>query len=118
MSDTTAAAPASDASAAENAESFHRHFKGYLFIGSLQILFTFVAVILSFVVVEMHAKIVSVLLAASINAAIVALIQMHLKSEKAMIFRFLFFTAIFFVAIFFLSLLHWFDPIVGSHIHH
>jgi heme/copper-type cytochrome/quinol oxidase subunit 4 len=112
------AASIAEPSAAENAETFNRHLKGYVFIGSLQVLFTFVAVILSFVVVETHAKIIAVLLAAAANAAIVAGIQMHLKGEKAFIWRFLFFTGVFFVALFFLSLFHWFDPIAGSTIHH
>jgi heme/copper-type cytochrome/quinol oxidase subunit 4 len=116
MSDTTAPAPAT--SSAEDVEAFNRHLKGYLFVGGLQVLFTIIAVILSFVIVGTSAKIIAVLLAASINAAIVAGIQMHLKGEKAIIWRFLFFTGIFFFVLFFLSLFHWFDPITGSNIHH
>lgn len=118
MSDHAATVPAPEASKSEDVEAFNRHLKGYLFIGGLQVVFTFVAVILSFVVVPTPAKIASVLLAASINAAIVALIQMHLKREKALIWRFLLFTGIFFFVLFFLSLLHWYDPVPGSLIHH
>lgn len=117
MSEPVAASPSIETSA-ENAEAFNRHLKGYLFVGGLQVLFTIVAVILSFAVVGTKAKIVSVLLAASVNALIVAFIQMHLKGEKPFIWRFLFFTGVFFVMLFFLSLFHWFDPIHGSNIHH
>jgi len=116
MSDITA--PANETPSAENVEAFNRHLKGYVFIGGLQVLFTFVAVIFSFVFTETATKMSAVLLAASINAAIVAFIQMHLKGEKPFIWRFLYFTAIFFFFLFFLTLLHHGDPIAGSVIHY
>jgi len=118
MSESSITGPATETSSAEGVEAFNRQLKGYLFIGGLQVLFTFVAVACSFIFIETRTKIVVVLIAASINAGIVALIQMHLKTEKALIWRFLYFTGIFFVVLFFLTLLHWFDPIEGSIIHH
>jgi hypothetical protein len=120
MSEITApAAPSpSETPSAENVEAFNRHLKGYIFIGGLQVLFTFVAVIFSFVFTETSTKITAVLLAASINAAIVAFIQMHLKGEKPLIWRFLYFTGIFFFVLFFLTLLYHSDPIKGSFIHY
>ena len=98
---------------------FNKHSKSYIFIGGVQVAFTIVTVALSFLPIGTPLKILAVLLAASGNACVVGAIQMHLKSEKATIWRFLFFTGIFLVVLFGLSLLHWYDPIVGtSHTHH
>jgi hypothetical protein len=43
----------------------------------------------------------------------VAAIFMHLKGEKAMIWKFLFFTMFFVAGLFLLTLLHYADPIGG-----
>lgn len=100
-------------------EDFNKHLKNYIVIGGVQVAFTIVTVALSFLPFSTGLKIVSVLLAAAANACVVGAIQMHLKSEKATIWRFLFFTGLFLIVLFGLTLLAWSDPIAGtSHTHH
>jgi len=110
---------AETAPSAEALSDFNKHFKSYINIGGVQVAFTVVTVALAFIVGPTAPKIITVLLAAAANACVVAAIQMHLKSEKATIWRFLFFTGLFLVVLFGLTLLAWSDPIHGtSHTHH
>jgi caa(3)-type oxidase subunit IV len=51
------------------------------------------------------------LLIATVKASLVALIFMHLKSERGMIYKFLLFTAIFFAGMMFLFVLAVMDPL-------
>jgi len=121
MSDTTATTPVAETTITpEQVQEFNRHVKGYLAVGAVQIVFTLVAVALAFVPFASRAtSIISVLFVAAINAAVVAAIQMHLKSEKKTIWNFLLFTGIFLCVLFGLTLLAWSDPITGtSHTHH
>ena len=55
------------------------------------------------------------MLIATIKASFVALIFMHLKSERGLIYKFLFFTVIFAIGLFVLTYLAWADPL-HSHI--
>jgi caa(3)-type oxidase subunit IV len=52
---------------------------------------------------------------AAFKASLVALIFMHLKSERGMIYKFLLFTVIFAIGLFVLTYLAWADPL-HSHI--
>jgi heme/copper-type cytochrome/quinol oxidase subunit 4 len=121
MSDTSAPTPIAEAPiTAEQVQEFNRHVKRYLTVGVVQIVFTVFAVAISFFpFASRSTSIIAVLLVASINAAVVAAIQMHLKSEKKTIWNFLLFTGIFLGVLFGLTLLTWSDPIIGtSHTHH
>ncbi|RBP47502.1 caa(3)-type oxidase subunit IV [Roseimicrobium gellanilyticum] len=55
------------------------------------------------------------MLIATIKASFVGLIFMHLKSERGLIYKFLFFTVIFAIGLFVLTYLAWADPL-HSHI--
>jgi heme/copper-type cytochrome/quinol oxidase subunit 4 len=122
MSDTSSAPTpvAETAITPEQVQEFNRHVKGYLTVGAVQIVFTVIAVVLAFWPFEHRStSIIAVLLAAAINAVVVALIQMHLKSENKTIWNFLLFTGIFLCVLFGLTLLAWSDPIIGTqHTHH
>ena len=52
---------------------------------------------------------------ATIKALCVMLVFMHLKSERGLIYKFLFFTIVFAIGLFVLTYLGWSDPLV-SHI--
>jgi heme/copper-type cytochrome/quinol oxidase subunit 4 len=112
--------PAEQTPSPTELKDFNKHFKNYIAIGVVQVIFTIVTVGLGFIPFgSIPVTIIAVLLTASANAAVVAAIQMHLKSESATIWRFLFFTGLFLVILFGLTLFHWSDPIVGtSHTHH
>ena len=51
------------------------------------------------------------LLIAAFKASLVALIFMHLKGERGLIYKFLLFTLIFVIGLFSLTYLHWADPL-------
>jgi caa(3)-type oxidase subunit IV len=52
---------------------------------------------------------------AIVKALCVMLVFMHLKSERGLIYKFLFFTVVFVIGLFVLTYLGWSDPLV-SHI--
>jgi cytochrome c oxidase subunit 4 len=114
---TTAAAPAPHGDHAHSdAHDVSKHIKAYLFIGGLLLVFTGITVWLSYVDFgSQKANIVVAMIVATFKASLVAAIFMHLKGEKATIWRFLIMTAFFAAGLFFLTYLHWADPIFGTH---
>ena len=100
--------------------AFNKHLKGYIKIGIIEFIFTVVTVWISFLAEKsMGTKIVLTLLSATGNAVLVAAILMHLKDEKKMIWKVLFFTGAFLVVLFFLTWLARSDEIAGVlHNHH
>jgi cytochrome c oxidase subunit 4 len=117
-------APAGDAhgsAAAHHDEAEHvaKHVRGYLYVGALLLVFTLITVALSYVDFDKmfggHGwNIIIAMIVATFKAGLVAAIFMHLKGERATIWRFLFFTAIFFAGLFLLTWLHEVDPIMGT----
>jgi cytochrome c oxidase subunit IV len=116
--------PTADAHAAEahhdHAHDVAKHVKGYLMVGGLLIVFTGITVALSYLDFDewfgVHgSNFVIAMIVATFKAGLVAAIFMHLKGEKWMIWKFLLFTAFFCAGLFFLTLLHWIDPIFGTH---
>jgi len=99
--------------------AFNKHLKSYVIIGGIEFLFTFLTVGISFFFENMGTKIAVTLLSAAANAILVAAILMHLKDEKKMIWKVLFFTGAFLVVLFFLTWLARSDEIAGVlHNHH
>ena len=100
---------------AHDAEHVAKHIKGYLLIGAILFVLTVVTVGLSYVDFGSHSRNVVVgMIVATFKAGLVAAIFMHLKGERATIWRFLFFTMIFVAGLFLLTLLHEVDPIPGT----
>jgi caa(3)-type oxidase subunit IV len=98
-----------------DAEHVAKHVRGYIFIGLVLFVLTGVTVGLSYVDFGSHSRnIVVGMIVATFKAGLVAAIFMHLKGERATIWRFLFFTAIFVAGLFLLTLLHEVDPIPGT----
>ncbi len=88
------------------------HVNKYLMVGGLLIVFTGLTVFLSYVDFGSHKMNMAVgMLVATIKATLVALIFMHLNSERKLIYRVLIFTAFFVLGLFWLTYLHWYDPI-------
>ena len=99
-----------------DAHDVSKHVRGYLYVGSLLLVFTGITVWLSYVNFgSQKANIVVAMMVATFKASLVAAIFMHLKGEKATIWRFLIMTAFFAAGLFFLTYLHWADPIFGTH---
>ena len=96
-------------------EEVRKHQKVYLLIGAILLVFTLVTVLISlFDVGEPGvgpADITIGLIIASFKSSLVALIFMHLNSEKGMIYKLLLFTVIFFGAMMALFVLAENDPI-------
>lgn len=106
---------ASDEVTPEQVQEINKHIKGYLKIGVLQVVFSIVTVAISFInFSSFGAKAITVLLAASGNATLVAGILMHLKDEKRTIWKFLIMTGVLFFLLFFLTYLAHTDGISGS----
>ena len=100
---------------AHDAEHVAKHVRGYLLVGLTLFVLTGVTVGLSYVHFGSHAMNIFVgMVVATIKASMVAAIFMHLKGERATIWRFLFFTMIFVAGLFLLTLLHEVDPIPGT----
>ena len=94
------------------AHNVAKHIRGYMLVGATLITFTAITVFLSYVNFgTMKANVAVAMLVATFKAGLVALIFMHLKSEKRMIYRILMFTAFFVLGLFFLTYLAWYDPI-------
>jgi cytochrome c oxidase subunit IV len=113
---TTTVAPATPGDHAHSdAHDVSKHIRAYLLIGGLLLLFTGITVWLSYVDFgSPKANIVVAMIVATFKASLVAAIFMHLKGEKATIWRFLIMTAFFAAGLFFLTYLHWADPIFGT----
>lgn len=100
---------------AGDAHDVSKHVRGYLIIGGLLLVFTGITVYLSFVDFgSQAANIVVAMIVATFKACLVAAIFMHLKGEKATIWRFLLLTFFFAFGLFFLTYLQWIDPIFGT----
>ena len=94
------------------AHNVAKHIRGYMLVGATLITFTAITVFLSYVNFgTMKANVAVAMLVATFKAGLVALIFMHLRSEKRMIYRILMFTAFFVLGLFFLTYLAWYDPI-------
>ena len=94
------------------AHNVSKHIRAYLMVGATLITFTAITVFLSYVNFgTMKANVAVAMLVATFKAGLVALIFMHLRSEKRMIYRILMFTAFFVLGLFFLTYLAWYDPI-------
>ncbi len=81
-------------------------------IGGWLIVFTCLTVWLQYVDFGSHSRNVIIgLLLAAFKASLVALIFMHLKSERGLIYKFLAFTVIFVIGLFALTYLHYVSPL-------
>lgn len=81
-------------------------------IGGLLIVFTVLTVWLQYVDFGSHGRNITIgLLIAALKASLVALIFMHLKSERGIIYKILAFTVVFVAGLFALTYLHWSDPL-------
>lgn len=121
-------APAATAAHSEEPHAHHghddaahvaKHLRGYLYVGALLLIFTLITVGLSYVdfdhILGGHGwNMIIGMIVATFKATLVAAIFMHLKGERATIWRFLIFTAIFAAGLFFLTWLHQSDPIMGT----
>ena len=105
----------------DTAHHVDKHVKGYLLVGLALLFFTGLTVGFSYIdfsfvgrifgwSMQMSNIVVAMALATT-KALLVALIFMHLKSEKWTIYRFLLITVVFFIGLFFLTALAMFDPI-------
>ena len=89
------------------------HVNKYLMVGGTLLVCTFLTVALSYVNFgTQKANMAVAMLLATFKATLVALIFMHLSSERKLIYRILVFTGFFVLALFWLTYLHWYDPIV------
>ncbi|MEQ1748374.1 MAG: cytochrome C oxidase subunit IV family protein [Prosthecobacter sp.] len=100
---------------AESPEEIHKSIKKILWVGGLLTFFTAATVGLSYVELPTHSlNIIVGMILATIKAALVALIFMHLNHEKVIIYKFLFFTFAFVLALFLLFYFSSSDPLVFS----
>ena len=116
----SAAAPADSTLRSSDVADIKKHIKGYLKIGLIQVIFALATVWISFLPFQTTStRILATLFLASLNGVFVAAYPMHLKDEKKMIWKFLYFTGVFMAVLFFLTLLARTDEIVGAfHNHH
>jgi caa(3)-type oxidase subunit IV len=94
--------------------SMYAHVRPYLIVGIALFIFTAVTVALSYVNLDKimdHGNMKIGLAVATFKVGLVAMWFMHLKNERATIWRPLIFTVIFFSGLFALVLLHHSDPI-------
>lgn len=104
--------PGHEAAHAEHAHDVAAHVNKYLMVGAVLLLCTGLTVFLSYVDFGSHKlNMVVGMLVATIKAALVAAIFMHLNAERQLIYRILIFTGFFVLALFWLTYLHWYDPI-------
>ena len=100
---------------ASSPEEIRKHQKLYLGIGALLLIFTGVTVIMSKIDLGSPGvggiDIFFGLLIATFKSSLVALVFMHLNSEKGLIYKFLLFTVIFFAGMMTLFVLAHGDPI-------
>ncbi len=97
---------------AESPEEIHKSIKKILWVGGLLTICTGLTVWLSFVELPTHGmNIIVGMILATIKAALVALIFMHLNHEKMIIYKFLAFTFTFVLAMFLLFYFCNIDPL-------
>ena len=117
-----AGAPVTDphAAASDGHHGHHEmHFKLYYGIGAALLALTGFTVFLSYVDFgSQNRNIVIALLVAAFKVSLVGAVFMHLKGEKATVWRFLYFTAFFVAGLFLLTYFHWADPIWGTTLTH
>jgi caa(3)-type oxidase subunit IV len=95
------------------------HLGLYLGVGAFLLVATAVTVFLSYVDFGSRSRnIIVAMIVATVKVGFVAAIFMHLKGEKATIWKFLLFTLFFAAGLFLLTYLHWSDPIFGSSVTH
>jgi cytochrome c oxidase subunit IV len=109
-------APAAVAHDQHNHHGDHEmHLKLYWGIGGVLVFCTALTVFLSYVDFgSAKRNIVIGLLLATFKVSLVGAVFMHLKGEKATVWRFLYFTFVFVLGLFLLTALHWMDPIFGT----
>jgi caa(3)-type oxidase subunit IV len=94
------------------AHHVNQHVKGYVVVGAILLACTLLTVALSYVNFgSQRANIWVAMAVATFKGLCVALIFMHLKSEKWTIYRFLAITIVFAIGLFFLTALALYDPI-------
>jgi len=95
---------------ANNADEIHRNVKSQVRVGIALVIFTTLAVGLSFIPFHSQsARILAVVTVAAVNALLVSFFSMHLKAERNIIGRFVFFTVIFVIGLFALTALAYLD---------
>jgi caa(3)-type oxidase subunit IV len=100
---------------ADSPEEIQKSIKWYFAIGLGLIVATVITVLLSYVEMPTHGLNILVgLIVAAIKVTFVGLYFMHLKSERALIYKVLAFTAVFVTALFLLFYLTHEDPLVWS----
>jgi caa(3)-type oxidase subunit IV len=119
MSDTHEHAPSTSQPTDPHASVAHghheMHLKLYYGIGITLLFLTGFTVFLSYVDFgSQQRNIVIALLVAAFKVSLVGAVFMHLKGEKATVWRFLYFTAFFVLGLFLLTYLHWVDPVFGT----
>ena len=94
---------------ADTPEEIQKHLKTYWMVGGALLICT----VLTVAVAKLTPSITIGLGIATFKASLVALIFMHLNSEKPLIYKILLYTGFFAVGLMFLTLLHLFDPAVA-----
>jgi caa(3)-type oxidase subunit IV len=98
---------------ADSPEEIYKSIKKIKLIGLMLAVFTLLTVGLSYVELPTHSlNIIVGMILATIKAALVALIFMHLNHEKILIYKFLAFTIVFVLALFLLLYGASVDPLV------
>lgn len=97
---------------ADNIEALQKSIKWYIIIGLVLIAFSGLTVGLSYVELPTHSlNIIVGMILATIKAALVALIFMHLSHERPLIYKVLAFTVVFVLALFLLFVFSHGDPL-------
>ena len=97
---------------ADTPEALKKHLKLYFLIGAILLAATVITVAVSYVDFGSHAANVTIgLLIATVKAALVALIFMHLNHEKSLIYKILLFTFFFFLGMMVLTIIALYDPV-------
>ncbi|HRH94325.1 MAG TPA: cytochrome C oxidase subunit IV family protein [Prosthecobacter sp.] len=100
---------------ADNIEAIQKSIKKYIAIGALLIFFSGLTVALSYWELPTHSLNILVgMILATIKAALVALIFMHLNHERSVIYKILVFTVVLAVVLFVLFVLAHDDPLTFS----
>jgi caa(3)-type oxidase subunit IV len=98
---------------ADSPQEIQKAVRKILLIGAILIFFTVVTVGLSYVELPSHSwNIIVGMILATIKAALVALVFMHLNHEAKLIYKFLAFTVVFVTALFLLFYWSSLDPLV------
>ncbi|MES2596163.1 MAG: cytochrome C oxidase subunit IV family protein [Verrucomicrobiota bacterium] len=98
---------------ADSPQEIQKQVKKILLIGAILIFFTVVTVALSYVELPSHSlNIIVGMILATIKAALVALVFMHLNHEAKLVYKILAFTVAFVLALFLLFYFSVSDPLV------